>query len=561
MKLVECVPNVSEGRDRRILDTLGSAIAGVSGVQLLDVDPGVATHRTVYTFVGSPEAVEEAAFQLIAKAAELIDMRSHRGEHPRMGATDVVPFIPLGDMTMSECAAMARRLGRRVGEDLKIPVYLYEEAAASPARRSLAEVRKGEYEGLSRKLQDPVWKPDFGEARFNPRAGATVIGAREFLIAYNVSLNTRDRRLATLIAQNIRETGRPRRGPDGRTLKDADGATLVEPGPSCLPNVRATGWYIEEYGRAQVSINLTDYKVTPPHAAFEAVEKEAAALGLRVTGSEVVGLIPLEAMRMAGRHTLSRQGKSPSVPDAELVRMAVLSLGLSDVAPFDPDLKIVERRVTRPGRLMSLPARGFVDVVGSPVPAPGGGSVAALAGSLAAALGAMVAALTYERKGMEDRRSLMADRGRDAQEAAARLAAAVDADTDAFDGLMAAGRLPRRTDEERAARVAAMKEATLRAIDVPLGVMRDALRAQEIAGAMVEQGMASALSDAGVAALLAAAAVEGAGYNVRINLAGVSSPEEASARRDEAEALLRRSRDLSDRIRAAVDVGLSAPPS
>jgi len=324
MKLVECVPNVSEGRDRAILDAIAAAITSVAQVRLLDMDPGAATNRTVFTFVGPADAAASAAFLAIRKAAELIDMRGHKGAHPRMGATDVCPFVPLGDTTMAECVELARALGVRVGDELGIPVFYYEEAATRPQRRSLAEIRRGEYEGLASKLREPEWSPDCGPAHVNERSGAIAIGAREFLIAYNVNLNTRDRRLANTIAQNIRETGRPRRGPDGKILKDAEGRTLTENGPSMLPHTRATGWYIEEYGQAQVSINLTNFKVTPPHRVFDAVAAEAAALGLRVTGSEVVGLVPLAALTMAGRHYLGRQGKSAAASEAELVRTAIV---------------------------------------------------------------------------------------------------------------------------------------------------------------------------------------------------------------------------------------------
>ncbi|HKY33941.1 MAG TPA: glutamate formimidoyltransferase [Candidatus Polarisedimenticolia bacterium] len=552
MKLVECVPNVSEGRDRTVLDALAAAISSVDGVELLDVDPGATTHRTVFTFVGGIDAAERAAFALIEKAASLIDMRAHRGEHPRMGATDVCPFVPLGDTTMEECAELARRLGRRVGEELRIPVFLYEAAASSPARRSLADIRKGEFEGLAAKLRDPAWEPDFGPPEPHPRAGATVIGAREFLIAYNVSLNTRDRKLATLIAQNIREAGRPRRGPDGKVLRDSAGAALTEPGPSRMEAVRATGWYIEEYGRAQVSINLTDYKISPPHAVFDAVEKEAAALGLRVTGSEVVGLIPLEAVRMAGRHYLRRQGRTAGLPEEELVAAARLSLGLDDVSPFDPGRKIIEYRVQPRGRLASLPVSGFVDLVSSPAPAPGGGSVAALAGALGAGLAAMVAALTHERKGMEDRRAEMERLGSESQAIKSRLSLAVDDDTRAFEGMMSAGRLPRATEAQRAERERAVQEATRRAIEVPLAVMRDGVRALEIASALASRGMPSARSDAGVAVLAAAAAVEGAWYNVLINLGGLADGGAARTLRAEGDRLLAAARRLRDEAAAHV---------
>ncbi len=516
MKLVECVPNFSEGRDRKVLDAIAETISSVEGVRLLDVDPGRATHRTVFTFVGTVEAVEEAAFLGIRKAASLIDMRSHKGAHPRMGATDVCPFVPLGGTTMQECVELAKRVGRRVGDTLGIPVFLYEEAASRPDRRSLADVRKGEYEGLAARLDGPGWKPDFGPSEFNARAGATAIGAREFLIAYNVNLNTRDRRLANRIAQNIRETGRPKRGADGKILRDGDGRAITEPGPSRLDAVRATGWYIEEYGQAQVSINLTNFRITPPHAVFDAVAAEAAQMGLRVTGSEVVGLIPLEAMRLAGRHYLSRQGKSPAVHDTELIRTAVVSLGLSDIGTFEPSEKIIEFRVSDPRPLMGMSVSGFADVVSAGTPVPGGGSVSALLASLSAALSAMVAGITYERKGAEPHREILASLGTRAQRIKASMADAVDEDSGAFDRLLAANRMPRRTEEERNARDRAIREATLGAIAVPLRVMKDALEALEIAGEVAGRGAPSAVSDAGVAALAAAAAVEGAGMNVRI---------------------------------------------
>ena len=554
MKLVECVPNFSEGRDRAVLDALAGAIRSVEGVRLLDIDPGEATHRTVFTFVGPPEAAAEAAFTAIARAAELIDMRAHRGAHPRMGATDVCPFVPLEGMTMAECVELARKLGERVGRDLGIPVYLYEQAASRPARRALADVRQGEYEGLRDKLRDPDWAPDFGPARFNERSGATAIGAREFLIAYNVNLNTRDQKLATIIAQNIRETGRPRRDAAGQIVRDAGGRAVTEPGPSRLPAVRATGWFIEEYGRAQVSINLTDFRLSPPHAAFEAVDQEARGLGLRATGSELVGLIPAEALRLAGRHYLALQGKSPAAPDAELFRMAVISLGLEELGGFDMDAKIIERRVGATGALAGMTVEGFANEVSSTSPAPGGGSVAALCGALAGALSAMVLALTYERKDQEAARPELGKLGTEAQAIKDRLLRAVDEDAEAFRRYMEAGRAARAarknagTDAETAARRAeaerALEAATRATIQVPLSVMKDALRAAEIAQEAMQRGMAAALSDAGVAALAACVAVEGAYYNVRINLSGAASLPDAGPLRAEAERMLARAEDV-----------------
>jgi len=556
MRLVECVPNFSEGRDRSVIDRISAEAQGVEGVALLDVDPGAATNRTVVTFAGAPDAVVEAAFRAIRKAAELIDMSRHHGEHPRMGATDVCPFVPLSGVTMEECADLARRLGKRVGQELGIPVFLYEKAASRPGRESLASIRQGEYEGLAERLKDPAWKPDFGPAAFNARSGATVIGAREFLIAYNVSLNTGDRRLAQEIAMTIRETGRPKKGADGKPLKDAEGNAVRIPGT--LASCRATGWYIAEYRRAQVSINLTDYHVTPPHVAFEEVCRQAALLGLRVTGSEVVGLIPLEAVLMAGRWYRERQGKSPAIPEGALIETAIQSLGFSDVSPFDPAQKIIEHRFRSVGGFSSRTVAAFVDEVGADTAAPGGGSVAALCGSLAAGLAAMVAGITWPRKDAEANRIRLTDLGERAQDLKARLLAAVQEDSDAFDGMMAARRLKGATPEEKAARDEAVQAATVRAIEVPLSVVRGSAEALEIAVEVARIGAASALSDVGVAALVALAAAEGAYDNVVINLSGVSDAARASALRTEAESLLERARRSSAVVRAQVDRELRA---
>jgi glutamate formiminotransferase/formiminotetrahydrofolate cyclodeaminase len=555
-RLVECVPNFSEGGNRETIDRICAEIEGVEEVRLLDVDPGAATNRTVVTFAGSPEGVAEAAFRAIRQASQVIDMSSHSGEHPRMGATDVCPFVPLQGVTMADCVELARRVGARVGEELGIPVYLYEEAATRPERRSLADVRKGEYEGLHGRFEDPFWKPDFGPARFNARAGATAVGAREFLIAYNVTLNTKDRRLAQEIALNIRETGRAKRGLDGKILKDSDGNTIRVPGT--LEKVRATGWYIEEYSRAQVSINLTDYKVTPPHVAFEESCRQAERLGLRVTGSEVIGLIPLEAILMAGRHYRVRQGKSPAIPETDLVELTRQSLGFSDIAPFEPSKKIIEYRFRSQG-LPDRPVSGFVDDVASDTPAPGGGSVAALCGALAAALAGMVTGITYPRKDAEPNRDRLADLGAKAQEAKERLVAAIQEDTEAFDGMMAANRMRAKTPEEQTAKQEAVERATLRAIEVPLGVVLASTEILSLAEEVAEKGASTALSDVGVAALAARAAAEGAYYNVLINLPGLTDGARAAALRGEAESLLERSRSLASKIREKVEGALRAP--
>lgn len=523
-KLVECVPNFSEGRDHAVLEAIAEAVRGVPEVKLLDVDPGADTNRTVFTFAGPPEAVAEAAFRSIATAARRIDLSKHHGAHARMGATDVCPFVPLSGVTMDECVDLARRLGDRVGRELKIPVYLYENAASRPERRSLADIRAGEYEGLPAKLKDPNWAPDFGPAEFNPQSGATVIGAREFLIAYNVNLNTRDKKLANEIALRIRENGRLKKDAAGNFVLDADGNKLRDPG--LLGAVRAVGWYIEEYGRAQISINLTNYRVTPPHLAFETCAAEAAKMGLRVTGSELVGLIPREALLLAGRYYLERQGKSSGVPESELVHIAVRSLGLDELAPFDAAKKVVEYSVEdRAGSLVELTARRFADEVSSESPAPGGGSVAALAGALGAALAAMVANLTIGKKGYEAAWETLRPVARKGQELKDWYLAAVDEDTRAFNRVMEAMRLPQKNDEEKQARAAALVEANRGATLVPLTVLERSLEVLELAREAAGRGNQNSISDAGVAALAARAAAEGAWLNVLINLKGTGEAE------------------------------------
>jgi glutamate formiminotransferase/formiminotetrahydrofolate cyclodeaminase len=520
MKLVECVPNFSEGRDQEKIRAIAREIEAVPEVKLLDVDPGESTNRTVVTFIGSPEAAAEAAFRAIAKAAEIIDMRTHQGAHSRIGATDVCPFVPVSGVTMEDCVRLAHELAARVARELKIPVYLYEAAAQKPDRKNLANVRAGEYEGLPEKLKDAAWAPDYGEPVFNPKSGATVIGAREFLIAYNINLNTRDRRLANEIALTLRESGRARRDKKGNIVKDARGRTVKLPGR--FKEVKAVGWYIEDYGRAQISINFTNYKISPPHLVFDEARKLAAKLGLRVTGSELVGLIPKEALLMAGRYYLEKQGKSAGVPEEELVRTAVTSLGLNDVAPFDPDKKIIENQFKNvKATLASLNLRQFVDALSMDSPTPGGGSAAALCGALSAALASMVANLTVGKKGYETVDQEMRSVAVQAQALKDGLLEAVDRDTRAFDRVMEALRLPKSSPEQARAKEEALEKATKEATLVPLEVLEKSLEAVRVARTVSARGYKSSLSDAGAAGLLGRAAGGAAFYNVLINLPGI----------------------------------------
>jgi glutamate formiminotransferase/formiminotetrahydrofolate cyclodeaminase len=544
MKLIECVPNFSEGRDRAVIDAIAQEIVATPGAVLLDVDPGAATNRTVVTFIGEPEAVEEAAFRAIKKAAATIDMSQHFGEHPRQGATDVCPFVPVSGATMEDCVALARRLGKRVGEELDIPVYLYEAAAVRPDRKSLADIRKGEYEALPLKLKDPNFEPDFGPARFNARSGATVIGAREFLIAYNVNLNTRDKKLANAIAQALREAG--------KSVRSASGPTTQIPGR--FKECRAVGWYIEEFGRAQVSINLTNYKVTPVHDVFDAACEEAAKLGLRVTGSELVGLIPREALLAAGDHYLAKQGKTNGVPEKERVHTAVLSLGLSELAPFDASRKVIEYRYAgAPKGLVAMTLRDFADELSSSSPAPGGGSVAALCGALSSSLVAMVAALTWSKSGMEATRPGMKSAGTEAQSLKDWFLAAVDRDTDAFNAVLAANRLPKKTPDEIATRTSAIESANKGAAKIPLEVLEATLRALELGIRVATDGNPLSVSDAGVAGAAALAAAEGAALNVRINVPSLTDKAAADEYLSRQSKALAHARELAEQLRGVVD--------
>ncbi len=517
MKLVECVPNFSEGRDKEKITAITKEIESTPQVTLLDVDPGESTNRTVVTFIGTPEGAKEAAFKAIKKAAEILDMSKHQGAHSRIGATDVCPFVPVAGVTMEECVELAHDLAKRVADELGIPIYLYEEAAQKPERKNLANIRIGEYEGLPEKFKDPEWAPDYGQPEFNPKAGATVIGAREFLIAYNVNLNTRDRKLAHHIALNLRERGRAKRDKEGNIIRDENGKTIKVPGK--FKAVKAVGWYIEDYGIAQISINFINYKISPVHLVFDEARKEAEKLGLRVTGSELVGLIPKEAMLMAGRYYLQKQGKSPGVPDKELIRTAVVSLGLNDVSTFDPQKKIIEYQVKEEGTsLLDLSLREFADELSTDSPAPGGGSTAALCGALSASLSSMVSNLTVGKKDYEKVQDKVKEFAVRAQALKDVFLDAVNLDTQAFNELMATHKLKKKTDEQKREREKAIQTALIEATLVPFRVLEKSVEALDLAKGVALNGNKNSISDAGVAGLTAQAAAEGAFYNIKINL-------------------------------------------
>jgi len=575
--LVECVPNFSEGRDQNTIKQITDAITAVDGITLLDVDPGADTNRTVVTFVGSIEAVEEAAFRGIQKAFEVIDMRSQKGTHPRMGATDVCPFVPVSDVTIDDCIALSKRVGKRVGDELQIPVYLSEHSAQKPEWEKLPNIRVGEYEALSEKLNKPKWKPDFGPAKFNARAGATVIGCREFLIAYNINLNTKDARLATDIAFELREKGRSIRRPhptsknllDGDIIRYQDGAypcsycdevlettdELVDHStlahefdlrewwksnsqneaalnrkpvkrPGAFKDVKSIGWYVDAFNRAQISINFNDYKSSTIHDVFDKACELATERGIRVTGSELVGLIPLEALLMTGRHYLKKQNRTTGVSNEMIVETAIQSLGLNDVAPFNSKEKIIDYAVsTEEDELMTMSASDFVDELASNSSAPGGGSVSALAGSLGAGLTSMVAALSHEKKGFFDKKPLMETVGVEAQKIKGRLTFLVDEDTNAFIKVMEANRLSSSTAEEESEKRKAVLRANKYAILVPWEVAELSFRVMELARKMVEEGNPNSVSDAGVAGEVGLAAVRGACMNVLINLPGITQDD------------------------------------
>ncbi len=523
-KLIECVPNFSEGRDLDLIRQITGAIESVDGVALLDVDPGATTNRTVVTFVGSPEGGVEAAFRAIQKAAELIDMRKHKGAHPRMGATDVCPFVPVSNVSWEEAVACAQQLAKRVGDELNIPVYLYERAAKDKSRSNLSVIRTGEYEGFFEKIKQPEWKPDFGPAVFNKKSGATVIGARDFLVAYNVNLNTKSVRRANSVAFDVRENGRIKTEdgtPSGKPVLDENGEPVRILG--MLKHVKAIGWYVEEYGIAQVSMNLTNIEETPLHAAFDACAEAAGKRGLRATGSEIVGMVPKKCLVDAGRYFLRKQKWSEGAAEEELIDIAIRSMGLSELKPFDPKEKVIEFKIESASKksLLKMNLRQFCNETLSDSPAPGGGSVAALMGALGASLGGMVANLSAGKRGWDDKLKYFSDWAVKAQQLKDELLFLVDEDTAAFNKVMAAFALPKESLEEKAARTAAIQSANKYAAKIPLRVMETAAKSYPLLADMAENGNPASISDVGVGLLAVHACIGGAAMNVRINLAGL----------------------------------------
>ncbi|MEO7522496.1 MAG: glutamate formimidoyltransferase [Ferruginibacter sp.] len=516
MQLIECVPNFSEGVDLNIINQVTAEIEAVEGVRLLNVDPGKATNRTVVTMVGAPGQVIEAAFRCIKKAGELIDMSKHKGEHPRMGATDVCPLIPIANISMEETAVFAQTLAKRVGEELALPVYLYEAAQPNKERSNLSLIRAGEYEGFSKKIFLPEWKPDFGPAVFDVKRGATVIGARDFLVAYNVNLNTTSTRRANAIAFDVREAGRAKME-NGKKVLDAEGRPVNIPGS--LKAVKAIGWFIEEYGVAQISINLTNINITPVHIAFDEVCKKADARGIRVTGSELVGLIPLKAMTDAGKYFLRKQKRSTGVSEKDLINIAIKSMGLDELGPFIPEERIIEYMLANKAdrRLVNLTLSDFADETASESPAPGGGSISAYVGSLGVSLAIMVANLSSHKKGWDERWEEFSNWAEKGEEYKNELVRLVDADTRAFNQILTAFALPKSNDDEKRWRNKAIQDATKYAIEIPFKVMQTAYNSMEVIKAMAEKGNPNSVSDAGVGALCARSAVMGAFMNVRIN--------------------------------------------
>ncbi|MEI6682738.1 MAG: glutamate formimidoyltransferase [Bacteroidota bacterium] len=559
-QLIECVPNFSEGQDMSVIKLITDEIEKVEGVKLLDVDPGKATNRTVVTMVGTPEAVIEAAFMAIRKAAELIDMSKHHGEHPRFGGTDVCPLVPISGITMEETAGYAHKLAERVGRELEIPVYCYERAALTEERRNLANCRSGEYEGLARKLEDPHWKPDFGPAKFNPRTGAIAIGARDFLVAYNINLNTTSTRRANAIAFDIREKGRPAREGNpvtGKIKKDEQGNEIWIPG--ALKACKAIGWFIEEYGIAQVSINLTNIGITSVHEAFEVSCQKAQERGMRVTGSELVGLVPKKAMIDAGKYFLKKQQRSVGISDDEIIKIAVKSLGLDDLKPFSPKEKIIEFLLEDPKdkQLVTLTAEGFANETASESPAPGGGSVSAYIAALGVSLATMVANLSSHKAGWDERWeefSVWAEKGQKLKD---ELLFLVDEDTRAFNKIMDAFALPKSNDAEKQARTAAIQDATRYAIEVPFRTMQKAFDSFEIISAMVNTGNPNSVTDAGVGALCARSAVIGAFLNVKVNGAGFKDKEYLDRIMAEAESLVQKAKTTEEEILSVVNSKIS----
>ena len=560
-QLVECVPNFSEGNDMSVIKQITSEIEGVEGVKLLDVDPGKATNRTVVTFVGTPKEVIAAAVRAASKAAELIDMSQHYGEHPRFGAIDVCPLIPVANITMEETVQHAHELARRLGEEVGLTIYCYEHAARTERRRNLAVVREGEYEGLKDRLASQDWKPDFGPATFNPRSGATAVGARDFLVAYNVNLNTTSTRRANAIAFDVREKGRKKREGNpltGRVVKDEKGEDVWVPGS--LKSVKAIGWFIKEYGIAQISMNLTNLGVAPVHVAFDEVCEKARQRGVRVTGSELVGLIPLKAILDAGRFFLRKQQRTTGVSDEELIKIAVKSLGLNDLYPFKPDEKIIEFAMAdrSKGRLIDMTVADFTHETASESPAPGGGSISAAVGALGAALATMVANLSAHKRGWDDRWeefSTWAEKGKNYHD---ELLALVDEDTEAFNKVMDVFAMARDTKAQKAERKRSMQEATKYAMDVPFRVMQSSFDSMEVIKAMAEKGNPSSVSDAGVGALCARTAVSGAYLNIKTNAAGLEDKKFVDDMLKKAEEIEKKALSLEQEILAIVNRHISS---
>jgi len=555
-KLIECVPNFSEGRDMAIIKQITDEIESVEGVRLIDVDPGKATNRTVVTFVGTPDEVCEAAFRAAKKASEIIDMSKHTGAHPRFGATDVCPLVPVSNISMEEVVTYARKLAKRIGDELQIPVYCYEYAATEEKRKNLANCRSGEYEGLPKKLQDPAWKPDFGPAKFNAKTGAIAVGARNFLIAYNVNLNTTSTRRANAVAFDIREKGRPVRAGNqftGKIALDEKGNEIWTPG--ALKACKAIGWFIEEYGIAQVSINLTDITVTPLHVAFEEASKKAMERGLRATGSELVGVVPLKAMLDAGKYFLEKQQRSTGISEKEIIKIAIKSMGLDELVPFDPEKKIIEYilRDKSKKRLIDLTIDGFANETASESPAPGGGSVAACMGAFGAALGTMVANLSAHKAGWDDRWKEFSDWAVKGKTYMDQLINLVDEDTNAFNKIMEAFGLPKGNDDEKATRKKAIQDATLYATEVPFKVMNLCYESMQVMKAMAEFGNPNSVTDAGVGALAARSGVFGAFLNVKINASGLEDKAIVEKFLAEGDLILKKTIELEEEVLAIVE--------
>ena len=559
-QIIECVPNISEGRNKAIIKQVTDEIERVKGVKLLDVDPGEATNRTVITFVGAPDAVLEAAFQCVKKAAQLIDMHHHHGAHPRMGATDVCPLIPVSGITLEECAVLARKLAERIANELQIPCYCYEAAARTPERRNLAICRKGEYEGLAERMTVEAEAPDFGARPWDEgvaRTGCTAVGARDFLIATNFNLNTTSTRRANAIAFDVREKGRPKReggSPVGKPMKDENGKTIMIPGT--LKGTKAIGWFIDEYGIAQVSMNITNINVTPLHVAFDEVCRCAQNRGIRVTGTEIVGLIPKRTLIDAGKYFLRKQNRSTGIPEEDILQIAIKSMGLDDLKEFNPREKVIEYLLedeNKSKKLIDLTVKGFADETSRESPAPGGGTISAYMGALGAALGTMVANLSSHKAGWDARWeefSNWADKGQKIQ---AELMTLVDEDTEAFNRIMEAFGLPKKTEEEKAARSAAIQAATLFATQVPLHTMQASFKVFELCKAMAEEGNPNSVSDAGVGVLAARAAVLGAGLNVKINASGLKDRETADKLVGETNELIKKANELEAEIMKIVE--------